>query len=76
MAKDGKLWGASDELRLIHAQVRVRSVTTRKTGRDALEEEMPPFLLALGFNAAIPARSRVDVSRRAPLRVRFVMGDL
>ena len=33
-AKDGKLCGASDEVRPIHVRVRVTIVTTQETGRD------------------------------------------
>ena len=65
----GKLCGASAEVRPIHAGVRVRSVTTRETGRDTSEEEMLPFPLALGFNNTIPARSRVQlIAHIAPCR--------
>ena len=71
----GTAWTAnSAEMRPIHAGGRVRSVTTRETGRDTSEEEMPPFPLALGFNAAFPPCSRVQLiarvaPRRAPSRV-------
>ena len=63
MRQNAKLCGALDEVWPIHMQVRVRSVTTRETGQDTLEEEMPPFPLTLGFNAAIPPCSRVATPR-------------